>query len=602
MRKWIYALLIVLFASLFYLFDTFYIIENNLTDRMIRSTQETDAGPDPRIVLLGIDEESMEEVGQWPWPREVMAGAVEKLTKNGAEAVFVDVLYTEKSQNSKEDEKWKELAGTYNNIYLPVYFQFQSRQRSQNQLAYETMREPVFGFDRSQKGHINFLEGRDRVVRRLLLGVPGEDGTMMPAMSVRLANRILSEENQVTWDTEGNWKIGDESLPVNERGEVHFRYTSAPQQQNEGFTYFSMKTLLNEEIDPLYFENAIVLIGPYTVGIQDMYYTPMSQSLRMYGVEIHANALQSLLDRAFYQPISKAGGLLLITVLTVLSYAVMDRLKAKWASFVFVGLLVGYTVLSYVIFETMQLLLPYFYPLMALVLAYVSTVILQYVREQTERRRVTSIFGRYVSKGVVDEILSSQEEIQLGGIRRDVTLVFVDIRGFTTLSEQIEPEEVIQILNEYLDLCTQAVFEFEGTLDKFIGDGVMAIFGAPVSQEDHAQRAIRSALRMKEKAGELAERLEREYGRSVQFGVGINSGPAVIGNIGSEDRLDYTAIGDNVNLAARLESVAKPGQVLISSHTYEKVRDDFKVTPLEEIKVKGKEKPVMIYQVEEELQ
>jgi len=242
-----------------------------------------------------------------------------------------------------------------------------------------------------------------------------------------------------------------------------------------------------------------------------------------------------------------------------------------------------------------------FYPLLAVFLVYVATVVLQYLRERRERSRVTEIFGRYVSKGVVKEILQNKEEIQLGGVRRDVTLVFVDIRGFTPLSEKMQPEEVILILNEYLDLCTRAVFAYEGTLDKYIGDGVMSIFGAPMDQPDHAARAIRAALQMKKGSAQLAERLIEKYGRSVSFGIGINSGPAVIGNIGSQERMDYTAIGDTVNLAARLESNAKPGQILISQNTYERVKDQFVLTPLEPIKVKGKEQPVQIYQVEGEL-
>lgn len=169
------------------------------------------------------------------------------------------------------------------------------------------------------------------------------------------------------------------------------------------------------------------------------------------------------------------------------------------------------------------------------------------------------------------------------------------------MSEKMEPEDIIIMLNEYLDLCSRAVFAVEGTIDKFIGDGVMSIFGAPVEQKDHPERAVRAALQMQKESVKLAEGLMERYGRSVSFGIGINSGPAVVGNIGSRDRLDYTAIGDTVNLAARLESNAKPGQILLSKETYERVKAKFKATPLEPIKVKGKEKLVEIYQLEGEL-
>jgi len=176
--------------------------------------------------------------------------------------------------------------------------------------------------------------------------------------------------------------------------------------------------------------------------------------------------------------------------------------------------------------------------------------------------------------------------------------MFVDVRDFTPLAEKMEPEEVIKLLNEYLDTCTKVIFSQEGTLDKFMGDGVMSIFGAPIAQADHAERAVRAALEIKRQARALAKNLKEQCGQTIYFGIGINSGSAVIGNIGSNERSDYTAIGDAVNLAARLESVAKPGQILISRETYELISDSFECTKLDPIAVKGSEQSIEIYQVE----
>ncbi|MFZ3131532.1 MAG: adenylate/guanylate cyclase domain-containing protein, partial [Desulfosporosinus sp.] len=274
--------------------------------------------------------------------------------------------------------------------------------------------------------------------------------------------------------------------------------------------------------------------------------------------------------------------------------------RAKWSILVMMVFLVVYTLTEAVVFQTLKILLPYLYPILIIIAVYIFSVVTQYLKERKERGRITGIFGRYVSKAVVQEILSSKEEIKVGGVRKDITLLFVDIRGFTPLSEKMEPEDIINILNDYLDLCSRAVFTQEGTIDKFMGDGVMAIFGAPIEQKDHLERAIRAALQMQRESGKFAEDLLKRYGRSVSFGIGINSGPAVVGNIGSQARMDYTAIGDTVNLAARLESNAKPGQILISKDTYERIKETFKVIPLDPIKVKGKEKLVEIYQVEGE--
>lgn len=282
---------------------------------------------------------------------------------------------------------------------------------------------------------------------------------------------------------------------------------------------------------------------------------------------------------------------------SLLTYWLTRRTKPWLAFIVFISIFIGYAVVAILANIVLNLLVPFTYPMLAIIISYIVSIVSRYLSERKERNRVTSLFSRYVSQQVVDEILSSQEAQNLGGTRKNVTLMFVDIRGFTPLSERIEPEEVIQVLNEYLDLCTQAVFRFEGTLDKFIGDGVMAIFGAPIPFADHPERAVRAALEMKKGSAALAEQLTEKYGYSVSFGIGLNTGDAVIGNIGAKNRLDYTAIGDTVNMAARLESNAKPGQILISQSTYDLVKDKFEIASLGEIKVKGKEKPVVVYQV-----
>jgi adenylate cyclase len=590
-RNWIPAGIIFLIVAVFYQFNTFYMIENNLTDRLTAEPRDADH----RVKILAIDEASLDQIGKWPWPRDVLATVVEKLMEGGANSVWIDVLYTEQSQNPREDEVWAKLVDKYEQVYLPAYFQLKARQTPGTSLAYEKLNWPVIPVDNEQVGHINVMEDRDRVVRKALLGVRNEEGEMIPAISVKLANRLLPEDGHIRWDDNDEWYLGGNPIVTNHRGEVSFSYASAPQDSR--FEIFSVYQVLNGEIDPTYFEDAVVLIGPYTVGLQDMYYTPMSKTLRMFGVEIHANIIQSFLDNQIYSSVTKPAGLGIMAFLFLLSYIIMDRLKPRWALIVLLGFIIAYTIAVVVAYQTSQKLIPYFYPLMAMVMGYIASVVSQYLLERRERNRVTGIFGRYVAKGVVDEILSSKEEIKVGGVRKEVTLMFVDIRGFTPLSEKIQPEEVVNILNEYLDLCTQSIFTYEGTLDKFMGDGVMTIFGAPREQPDHAERAVHTALLLKQRGEELARLLLEKHGRTVGFGIGINSGPAVIGNFGSKDRLDYTAIGDTVNLAARLESNAKPGQILISENTYLKIQGKFETNTLDPIKVKGKEQPVTVFEV-----
>lgn len=594
MRKLITALILGWIMIFIVHFDSLYFIENALSDQLTKQTRPID----PRIKIVAIDSESLDKIGRYPWPRNEMAGLIDKLASSGAYAVWPDILFTEKSDDPQEDKALAEVVARHNNVYLPVYFEFGALQKSKEELEHEYLKLPVFEIPKERIGHINVLPDNDHTVRKVLLGIPDLEEEIVPIIDVRLANILLNDDSKISWNQNYDWQRGEQVIPIDENLQVGFSYASSPLESK--FDIIPAWKIIQGEIDAAYFEGSIVLIGPYAVGLQDQYSTPMARS-QMFGVEIHANIIQALMDNELYTKTTRSNTVLIVLLIAVFSFYLFEWAKARLGAAILAFLILSYSGVVIYFFNSKHLLLPYFYTLLAFILAYVTSMLVQYLKERRERNRVIGIFGRYVSKEVVTEILASKEEIKLGGVRKDVSLLFVDIRGFTSLSEKMEPEEVIDILNEYLDLCTKAVFEYEGTLDKFIGDGVMSIFGAPIAQEDHAERAVRAALETRDKAEELAEKVQEKHGKTVFFGIGINSGPAIIGNIGSQDRLEYTAIGDTVNLAARLESNAKPGQILISSETYERVKELFKCTALEPIKVKGKEKMVEIYQVEWEL-
>jgi adenylate cyclase len=207
-------------------------------------------------------------------------------------------------------------------------------------------------------------------------------------------------------------------------------------------------------------------------------------------------------------------------------------------------------------------------------------------------------FSKYVTKSVVDRIMADGGGLKLGGEKKDVSVFFSDIRGFTPMSEQLLPEEVVALLNEYFTEMVKIIFKYEGTLDKFMGDAIMAVFGAPVDMPNHAERAVMAALEMSDKMKVLQAKWRMEGKKEVNIGIGINSGEVVVGNLGSNERMEYTAIGDNVNLAQRLESVAGAGQILISSATYERVKHRVVARMLDPIKLKGKTEKVISYEVE----
>jgi adenylate cyclase len=218
-------------------------------------------------------------------------------------------------------------------------------------------------------------------------------------------------------------------------------------------------------------------------------------------------------------------------------------------------------------------------------------------RALREKEAIKRAFTRYVAREVVDEILKNPESMVLTGQRREVTVLFCDIRGFTPVAERLDPEAVVQRLNEFYNLMIETTFRHDGTLDKFLGDAVMCIFGAPIARDDHAMQAVRTALEMQAGIAALSARFTAQGRPPIAVGIGVSAGEVVAGTVGSEDRMEYTAIGDSVNLAARLESMAKPGQVLISQRTFDMVDDRVQAKAMGVVRVKGKEEEVEVYEV-----
>jgi len=581
---------------------TLNFVESTLRDLATQKSVE-ERKPAGEIKIIKIDQESLDVLGAFPWDRAYYAQLIEMLAESGAKAIFLDVHMADPGPYPESDAYMADVMDRYDNVYLPVVFVFKAQQEDANSLEVASIEYPAhtIAATKDQVGHINTMWDKDRVVRKLTVGIPDEEGNMIPAMSVRLANAVLPEEERIYWDEERRgWYRGDKRIPVNARYQVTTDFFTKPQQDitaDTGYDTISFWQVLSGEVDPEFFRDSLVLIGPYAPGFGDEYAIPNS-NVKMYGVEIHANMTQSLINGKFYTESPEWFGVLLIAALTLFSLLLYERFPGLKSVFIYIGLAIAYVLAFLSAYTFGSVFIPFTYPFLALFTALVWAVVSHYLNERRERSRVTNIFGRFVPKTVVDELLASGEEIKVGGQRRDISVMFVDIRGFTPMSERLQPEEVIGVLNEYLDICTKAVFLCNGTLDKFIGDGVMALFGAPIHYPNHPELAIRAALEIRKHANRLEQECIEKWGVGVKFGIGINCGPAVVGNIGSEMlRLDYTAIGDTVNLAARLESNAKPGQILISEEVCNRVGHLFQLEDIGEIKVKGKEKPVRVFAV-----
>jgi adenylate cyclase len=345
------------------------------------------------------------------------------------------------------------------------------------------------------------------------------------------------------------------------------------------------------------FRGKIVLVGYTAAGLNDLRANPLSPIAP--GVELHANAIDNLINRDFTRATPAAVAFPLIILLGTAFGVALDRTRSQLVSGLFAaGSIVAVVLLGYGALAA-GYAVPAFTTALAIALTYVVTTVVKFVQEQRQTALLKMTFGRYVSPQILDHILAHPEKVQLGGERRDLTILFSDIRGFTSISEASEPEEVVEMLNEYLTRMVDILLKHGGTLDKFIGDAVMGFWNAPAADPDHARHAVACAVEMIEETARLRERWESEGKASLRIGIGINTGEAVAGNIGSERVFGYTVIGDAVNLASRLEGKNKDyvTEIIVSESTLERMGGGFETVYLDDVKVKGKEQAVKIYEV-----
>lgn len=342
--------------------------------------------------------------------------------------------------------------------------------------------------------------------------------------------------------------------------------------------------------------NKIVMVGSFARGMAaDEKPTPYGL---MYGVEIHANALNTILMGNFLVNVPYWVDFLILLVMVMIVSFLASRLSTVWAFLTTIILILALFVSDSVIFDRYAYIINFTSPALATFFSLITIIVYRVMTEEKDKKRIRNMFGTYVSPAVVDQILENPPE--LGGVDKILTVFFSDIRGFTTLSESMTPQELVKILNKYLTAMTDIILSHEGTLDKYEGDAIMCFWGAPLPQEDHALRACRSALEQMKALKELNKEFPEE--KQINIGIGLNSGKMTVGNMGSLQRMDYTLIGDNVNLGARLEGTNKHylTNIIISEYTYGLVKDHMIVRELDNIRVKGKNKPVLIYELIDE--
>jgi adenylate cyclase len=388
-------------------------------------------------------------------------------------------------------------------------------------------------------------------------------------------------------------QLGDINIPTNETGQMMINYLGPPQT----FAHYPITDIINNKYPKGEFAGKIVLVGATAVGMYDIRNTPFSPVFP--GPEVHATVIDNVLSGQFLDrpEWTKIFDLLAIILIGIVTGLVVPRLSAVKGIIFAVGLFIAYIFLTRYLFVRHDLWFNMIYPLGALVIIYISLTIYRYLTEEKERKKIKGAFTYYVSSSVVNEMLKHPEKLKLGGDRKELSILFADIRGFTTIAEGMSPEELVHLLNEYLTVMTDIIFKYDGTLDKYMGDAIMAIYGAPLDLPDHPSMACRSALEMMSELKKLNEKWAAEGKKPMDIGIGINTGPMMVGNMGSEQRFDFTVMGDAVNLGSRLEGANKSYKtnVIISEYTYEEVKHEFLCMELDSVRVKGKKEPVKIY-------
>jgi adenylate cyclase len=446
-------------------------------------------------------------------------------------------------------------------------------------------------------GYYDAINDVDGVLRWMPLIIQcGRD--IFPPLSLLCAWNFLDRPQMVVKVTrqgvEGI-RMGNRFIPTDESGQLLINYLGPPKT----FPHYSISDILRGKIPAGTFENKIVLVGATAMGTYDMRATPVSPQFP--GVEIHANMVENILDQNFLSKPnwSKIYDLFAIIVMGLLPALVLPLVSPVRGLILAVALFAAHLLTSRFLFVNYRVWLNIVYPLLALSTTYVGITVYHYVTEERERKKIKSTFKHYVSPVVIEEMLKNPDRLKLGGEEKVLTVLFSDIEGFTTYSERYSPEQMVSILSDYYNEMTEEVFTQNGMLKEYVGDELMAIFGAPLEQADHAKHACAAAIAMRERRRQLRTEWV-DMGRPLlRARTGINSGPMLVGNIGSSYRFSYGVLGDHVNLGSRLEGLNKMygTEILIGENTARLVGGAFLLREIDMVQVKGRRQPVRIYEL-----
>lgn len=559
-----------------------------------------------KIVIIGTDEDALDKIKEpfifWsPYFSEI----IKAVAGGGVKATGLDFLQTialkKKVEGEDLDGIMAEALMEAQNVTMINLLQWD---KSVNGLkAINPLPRYLHAADPENIGFSNLTIDNDGCVRRQTLLLNDTENNIYAYIGLKIVAKYLNSNIEKKGDY--IW-VGGYAIPVNSYNEMLINF-AGPSGTFHIVSFYKVWQLAHKRHTEFFtrnFKDKIVLIGPANIYSQDFKPTPFYRSQyysgtrQTLGVEIIANVINTILERRFIISLKFWQTILVILFLGVLTGFTSFKLSPIPGGIVAFAIAAGYTNFCIFLFSSSNIYVDMICPLAAIPLTYTAVFTYRYAIEDKEKRRIKKIFKHYVSEEVVEELLKYPGEIPLGGKRVDVTVLFADIRGFTALSEKRDPRQVVSILNSYFAMMANSILKNKGTLDKYIGDGILAFFGAPIAREEHAEMAVNSAIEMISMLDLLNKELMLDI--PLRIGIGIHSGEAVVGNIGSERKMEYTIIGDTVNTASRVEDVTKELQanILITEETFSRLKIRDNITPEKEITLRGKTQPIKLYRVE----
>jgi len=593
--------------------------------RLSHLWEERKASTIDDIIIVDIDNRSLEKLGQFnQWPRSYHAQLIDYLTEGGALAIGFDILFLEPERDPDDDRALTTSTGNNANVFHSLAFSSAEPDAflypmdeapsgfNVNKFTMLTNINNLFSMERfdgklvdlynasAGVGFANFSPDNDSVIRAMPMFLDFA-GRQYPSFSLAIAIGALGADASQLDISPGKRIVihppGAEGksvkIPVDEKYRMLINYQGSFQT----FRYISYYDVIMQRVPKEMFSGRIVLVGTSAAGLSDIRPVPFQDAFP--GVEIHANIIYNILTQQFI----KKQNIIFVFINTLFWAAVVSVIGVffkPWKSACFIVLVLGgFIYLSIFLFAKYAYWLEMVRPFTAVIFSYLFVYVYRFINEEKDKQRLKNMFQHYLSASVVDEMLQNPELLKLGGEKRYATALFSDVENFTTLSENMPPEMMVAQLNEYLTAMTQIVLKYEGYLDKYEGDAIMAIFGIPVEHPDHAQRACLAALEMQKKLVQLRSQWQKRNEPEFFTRIGINSGYMIAGNIGGTERFDYTVIGDSVNLASRLEGANKTYQtrILLSEFTRKHLPDGFITRELDKIRVVGKMEPVCVFEL-----